>query len=85
MSAGADCTGRPDRAEYVKNRGQVSPDDLLRYAGEWIAWSLDESHVVAHHHDLQEASRRVRQAGLGDEDVTWERIPPDGEPESLLL
>lgn len=75
---------RLDHDIYRENRYKFSMGDLLPYAEEWVAWSLDGSRIVAHHADLLVASRMVETAGLHEEDVNWEWIPPGGGIESLL-
>jgi hypothetical protein len=75
---------RPDWATYVKNRSKWLPDDLLPYAGQWVAWSADGSRIVAHHEDLLEAARMVEAEGLDREDVVFDCIPPGGEVTTLL-
>lgn len=36
-----------DAATYVKNRRAFPLEELEKYAGQWVAWSLDGSHIVA--------------------------------------
>ena len=76
---------RMDRDVYVANRSKFFPADLLPYAEEWVAWSLDGSHIVAHHRDLMEVTHMLEAAGIDwQEEVNYEWIPPGGEVESLL-
>jgi hypothetical protein len=73
-----------NRDVYVKNRSKYLPDDLLPYAEEWVAWSLDATRIVAHHRDFLEAARMLDAGGINLEEVNFEWIPPGGEIESLL-
>jgi hypothetical protein len=76
---------RMDRDVYVKNRCKFLPADLLPYAEEWVAWSLDASRIVGHHRDLEELTRMLREAGVDwQAEVNFEWIPPGGEVECLL-
>jgi hypothetical protein len=76
---------RMNREVYIKNRSQYLPTDLLPYAEEWVAWSLDASRIIAHHRDLMEVTRMLEAAGIDSgEGVNFEWIPPGGEVESLL-
>jgi hypothetical protein len=75
---------RMNRDVYVKNRSKYLPEDLLPYAEEWVAWSLDASRIIAHHCDLLEVARMLEEGGVDREDVNFEWIPPGGEVESLL-
>jgi hypothetical protein len=36
-----------DAATYIKNRRAFPQEALEKYAGQWVAWTLDGSHVVA--------------------------------------
>jgi hypothetical protein len=83
MTAMSNGQPRPDRDEYVRNRSQVRPEELVPYLGQWIAWSLDGRRILAHHVDLLEASRQVKTGGFDDEDVNWEHIPESGEVDIL--
>jgi hypothetical protein len=73
-----------DRDLYVANRAKFLPKDLLPYEGQWVAWSLDGSRIVAHHDDLEQVERQLEQAGLTTEDVIFDRIPPGGVVETML-
>jgi hypothetical protein len=75
---------RPDRRVYVENRSKFLPEDLLPYAGQWVAWSADGSRIVAHHEDLLEVARLVEALGLDREEIIFDRIPPEGEVTTLL-
>jgi hypothetical protein len=76
---------RLDHDVYIENRGKFLPEDLLPYAEEWVAWSLDGSRIVAHHPDFMEVTRMLEAAGINwQEEVNYEWIPPGGEIESLL-
>ena len=78
--------GRPvvDRQVYVENRGKFSPEDLLPYAGQWLAWSADGSRIVAHHADLGQVLREVEQSGLSRDDVVLDHLPTGGEVDAIL-
>jgi hypothetical protein len=75
---------RMNRDVYVANRSKFSAVDLLPYAEEWVAWSLDASRILAHHRDALELWRRLDEAGIDPEEVNLEWIPPGGEVDSLL-
>ncbi len=76
---------RLDHDVYRENRYQFLPEDLLPYAEEWVAWSLDGSRIVAHHRDLLEVAKMLEASGIDwGAEVNFEWIPPGGEIESLL-
>jgi hypothetical protein len=35
------------RRKFLANRAAFSPDDLARYAGQWVAWSPEGSRIAA--------------------------------------
>jgi hypothetical protein len=36
-----------DAATYIKNRQAFPLDELEKYAGRWVAWAVDGTHIVA--------------------------------------
>jgi hypothetical protein len=64
-----------DNDLYNKNRGKYGHDELRPYAGEWLAWSLDGSTILAHHADVMEVDRQLREAGIDTARVVMERMP----------
>jgi hypothetical protein len=44
-----------DAATYIKNRRAFPLEELERYAGQWVAWTLDGSHIVAGSSQSEEA------------------------------
>lgn len=75
---------RLDHDVYRGNRSQYSPEELLPYAEQWVAWSLDALRIVAHHRDALELWRMLDEAGIDSESVNLEWIPPGGEVDCLL-
>jgi hypothetical protein len=75
---------RLDHDVYRENRSKYLPEDLLPYAEEWVAWSLDASRIVAHHRDALELWRMLDKTGVDSESVNLEWIPPGGEVDCLL-
>lgn len=64
-----------DAAVYGQNRCRFGHEELRPYAGEWLAWALDGSTILAHHRDVFEAERQLREAGQDPERVVWECLP----------
>ena len=75
---------RMNRDVYVANRSKYFPADLLPYAEEWVAWSLDGARIVGHHRDALELWRMLDEAGIDSESVNLEWIPPGGEVDCLI-
>jgi hypothetical protein len=55
-------------------RAGLSAEELRQYAGKWIAWSADGTHVVAAAEDLLRLDELVRQAGEDPQLAGLERI-----------
>jgi hypothetical protein len=68
----------------VENRRRFPLEEVNKCAGQWVAWSVDGSKIVAHHEDLMEVSRMVKAAGLDHEDVIFDHIPQEGEGGAIL-
>jgi hypothetical protein len=69
---------------YVANKAKLRPEDLVPYHGHWVAWSQEGDRVVAHHPDLGEVVKAIEGMGMSTEEVVFDRIPEDGEPEAIL-
>jgi hypothetical protein len=74
VANGLDAHGWWDGVTYGQNRCAVDPESLRRYLGEWLAWDLLGTKVVAHHEDAQEVVRQVREMGLGMSRVVMEHL-----------
>jgi hypothetical protein len=73
-----------ERESYLNSRGNIRPQDLLPYAGQWVAWSADGTQIVAHHDDLVVVAERVLAAGIDSQDVILEWLPTEENFEALL-
>ncbi len=73
-----------DRWLYAQNRAKFKPEDLAPYGGQWVAWSLDGSRVVAHHANLEQLEREIELLGLTFEEVIFDSIPSGGIVETML-
>ena len=36
-----------DMKVFIKNRSEIPPESLVKYGGQWVAWSQDGTHIVA--------------------------------------
>jgi hypothetical protein len=66
--------GEWDGIAYSENRSRIDPETLREYLGEWLAWDLQGTQVVAHHEDAQEVVRQVRAKGLDPDRVVMEHL-----------
>ena len=73
-----------DWGVYVVNRAKWGVEELRPYAGQWLAWSLDGSRIVAHHADPNVVCDSVLAAGLTGEEVVLEGMPDKENFEALL-
>ena len=61
------------------------PEDLIRYQGNWVAWSLDGRRVLAASSDPYKLCEIIDQAGLKRGHYVLGGIPPDGSDSEPLL
>lgn len=48
---------------FIKNRQAFPPEELLKYAGQWVAWSPDGTHIVAGAEEFDDLWKAVAAAG----------------------
>jgi hypothetical protein len=67
-----------DLALFEENRTKFPPEDLLCYAGQYIAWSPDGTRVVASAPDRAALRERLKTAGVPANRVVFNYVdPPD--------
>lgn len=69
----------PDFSSYDENRAKYPCEELLKYAGEWLAFSPDGTHILAHGKDLMEVRASMKASGLNPSNAVWSQLPPEGE------
>jgi hypothetical protein len=57
--------------EFFENQEKVKPEDLVAYAGQYIAWSWDGARVVASDPDEAELRRKVAEASHDPHHVVY--------------
>lgn len=62
--------------EYFDNQARRNPEDLLRYAGQYIAWSWDGAEVVASGQSEGEVRDKLLAQGLDIHRVVYDYIDP---------
>jgi hypothetical protein len=72
-----------DLTEYVKNRGQFPAGELAKYAGRYVAFSLDGMHILASAVTEQELEEQLLAAGIDPSQVVGSYQPPAGS--TMLL
>jgi hypothetical protein len=72
-------TSKPlDLAEYAENRRQFPPEELLKYAGQYVAFSLDGARILASGTTEEALERQLLAAGIEPSQVVGSYIPPSG-------
>src|SRR5271166_2249350 len=66
--------------EFEANRARFSADELMKYDGKWVAFSLDGRKIIAAHEDLLTLDRLLREAGTDPQQTALERIDFDDYP-----
>ncbi len=53
--------------QHIENRNRSAGEELEKYRGRWIAWSLDGTRIIAHSDDRDHLNALILQAR---EDIT---------------
>jgi hypothetical protein len=61
--------------EFLKNRNQFPPDELEKYAGEYIAWSPDGKKIIAGDKDPLKVVALVRSSGFDPAECVLSSVP----------
>ena len=69
---------------YNQNRTGIPPEDLLQYAGQWLAWSADGKRILAHGREYDAVVSDLRAAGISTSEVVWEEMPALHEDGQVL-
>ncbi len=69
--------------EFFENQDKIQPEDMIQYAGQYLAWSWDGSQVVASAPTREELEEKLKSMGVNLQRVAWDYQPPLGT--SLLL
>ena len=85
MSEKRNAEGKPPWKVFVSNRGREAQEEAREFPDQWIAWSADGTHIVAHHPDPLEVVKMVKAAGVDSEDVVMAYEPPEGERDTIQL
>jgi hypothetical protein len=63
---------------YSANRSKFPAEELLQFAGRWIAWSPEATEVIASAADRETLRSCIREAGYDPQHCVAERIPQAG-------
>ncbi|MBL8800247.1 MAG: hypothetical protein JNM56_40575 [Planctomycetia bacterium] len=84
MSAKVKDAAWVDSNLFNENRSKFPADELLCLVGQWAAWNLDGTALLAHAEDLVELDRKLKQLGIDPAQVVHECLPPELQLGGLL-
>jgi hypothetical protein len=68
--------------EHYRNRSRFPPEELAKYYGKEVAWSLDGTRIVASGKDPRIVCVAVQEAGLKSDEVVLAYVP---YPEEMMI
>ena len=68
-----------DMQQFLKNRYAFPPEELARYAGKYVAWGPDGTHILASNEDELELVKTVRAAGHNSAEILIAFVPAEDE------
>ena len=67
-----------DMEKFIENRLRFPPEELFKYAKQYVAWSPEGTHLLAHGKDRDKVREEVKAMGHDLEDVLISYVPdPD--------
>lgn len=72
----------PDLSTYHQNRRQFPPQELAKYAGQYVAFSPDGSRILASGNTMEEVEQKLIAAGIHPSQVVGSYVPP---PDLVIL
>jgi hypothetical protein len=64
-----------DMQEFMKNRAHVSPAEMEKYAGNYVAWSPDGKSIIAADQDPMKVIAIVKAAGFDPAECVLSSVP----------
>ncbi len=61
---------------FTENHNKVPYEELVKYAGQHVAWTPAGTRILASAADELELDRRLREAGIDPSRVVVEYLPP---------
>lgn len=65
-----------DMKVFLENRHNFPPEELMQYAGQYIAWNMEGTGIIANAADLEEMYRQVEAAGFDPSQVVGSYLDP---------
>ena len=60
-----------DGNQFIRNCNEYPPEELARYVGNYVAWSIDGKAILAHAEELQDLDREMQRQGIKDYVSEW--------------
>lgn len=60
---------------FNENRNKLPAEELLKYAGQHVAWSRDGTRILAGDLELSGAIAKLQAAGFHSSEVVWSWVP----------
>jgi hypothetical protein len=76
MSVDGQPTEPPDLRLYHENRRKFPPEELAKYAGQYVAFSPDGSRILASGANMDVVEETLRAAGIHPSQAVGSYIPP---------
>jgi hypothetical protein len=64
--------------DYSDNRHRFPQEELIKYVGQYVAFSLDGTRVVASGATEEELEKQLQAVGLDPSQVVGSYVPPSG-------
>ena len=64
--------------EYAQNRGRFPADELAKYAGKYVAFSLDGARILASSATEEGLEQQLQAQGIDPSQIVGSYIPPSG-------
>jgi hypothetical protein len=68
---------------FTVNRNNFPEEELARYSGKYVAWSLDGTQILASGDDEEEVDEHLRAAGIPVSRVVHDYVEPPDAPALL--
>jgi hypothetical protein len=76
MSSNGRAITPPDLSAYEQNRSRFPQQELVKYAGQYVAFSPDGTRILASGVDMDEVEHKLVAAGHDPSQVVGSFIPP---------
>jgi uncharacterized protein DUF5678 len=68
-----------DMQRFQKNRQQFPSEELAKFAGKYVAWSPEGTHILASNDDEHQLAMTIQSAGYNSAEVLIAFVPADDE------